>query len=51
MHINQQFGSISSNYTTEEKQVKEFQIKATGCKQWITVMMGITTDGYKLPPF
>ena len=40
------------NYTITEKGTKEVFIKTSGCeKQRVTVMLAITGDGRKLPPF
>ena len=40
------------NYTVEQKGAKQVPIRTSGCeKQCITVMLGITADGHKLPPF
>ena len=40
------------NYTVEQKVAKQVLIRTSGCeKQRIKVMLGITADGHKLPPF
>ena len=40
------------NYTIAEKGTKEITIKTSGCeKQRVTVMMAITADVCKFPPF
>ena len=40
------------NYIITEKGIKEVVIKTSGCeKQCVTVMLAITADGCKLPPF
>ena len=40
------------NYIVEQKGAKQVPIWTSGCeKQCITVMLGITADGHKLPPF
>ena len=40
------------NYTGEQKVAKQVPIRTSGCeKQRITVMLGITADRHKLPPF
>ena len=40
------------NYIVEQKGAKQVTIRTSGCeKQHITVMLGITADGHKLPPF
>ena len=40
------------NYTVEQKGVKQVLFRTSGCeKQRIAVMLGITADGHKLPPF
>ena len=40
------------NYTVEQKGTKQVPIRTSGCEnQHITVMLGTTVDGHKLPPF
>ena len=40
------------NYTVEQRGAKQVPIRTSGCeKQCITVMLGITADRHKLPPF
>ena len=40
------------NYTVEQKGVKQVLIRTSDCeKQRITVMLGITADRHKLPPY
>jgi hypothetical protein len=42
----------SRKYTVDAKGVKEVKIRSTGYeKQRVTVMLCITADGHKLPPY
>ena len=44
--------NMPRNYTFTEKGTKEVFIKTLGCeKQRVTVMLAITADGRKVPPF
>ena len=43
---------IPCSYTVEQNGAKQVLIRTSGCeKQRIKVMLGITADGHKLPPF